>query len=86
MALVDREALQLRWDAMTQTPVAASANGSFQIWFDNPESLARKYALVRELGLRGTGMWNVDSLDYAATQGPRARETQAMWAALQAMY
>lgn len=86
MALVERDSLQLHWDAMTQTPVAASVNGSFQIWFDNPASLVRKYALVHELGLRGTGLWNVDSLDYAATQGPRAYETLAMWAALQAMY
>lgn len=82
--LIKRESLPVHWDAMTQSPFVRSANGSYQIWFDNPQSLRLKYQLVRELGLRGAGMWNADTLDYASSSGVRAHETQAMWQALHA--
>lgn len=83
--LIAREKLPVHWDAMTQSPFVVSANGSYQIWFDNLQSLRLKYQLVRELGLRGAGMWNADTLDYASSDSARARETQAMWQALHAI-
>lgn len=86
--LMKREKLSVQWDAATQSPFAVSANGSYQIWFDNPQSLRLKYQLVKELGLRGAGMWNADTLDYASSEGDaRAHETQtqAMWQALHAI-
>lgn len=35
-----------------------------QVWFDDKESLKLKYDMALDLGLRGVGMWEADSLDY----------------------
>lgn len=77
--LVKSHGLVEQWDPTTQTPfVWYSLEGRrSQIWFDNPRSLKAKYALVRELGLRGVGMWNADTLDYSA-----ANDTRLMWSSL----
>ncbi|CAI5711035.1 unnamed protein product [Hyaloperonospora brassicae] len=77
--LIERQGLVEQWDPVTQTPfVSYSSEGQpLQIWFDNPRSLRDKYALVRELGLRGVGMWNADTLDYSA-----ANDSAIMWSSL----
>jgi hypothetical protein len=57
----------------------------WQVWYDDPRSLAAKYSLAAELGLRGVGVWNLDLLDYADATGPAAQQqTRDMWAALRA--
>jgi spore germination protein YaaH len=53
-----------------------------QVWFDDPVSLAPKYALAAALGLRGVGMWNLDALGYASSNPVVQYQTAAMWAAL----
>uniref|UniRef100_A0AAV1TEQ7 GH18 domain-containing protein n=1 Tax=Peronospora matthiolae TaxID=2874970 RepID=A0AAV1TEQ7_9STRA len=77
--LMKSRGLVLQWDAMTQTPFVSysSAGQQLQLWFDNPNSLRSKYALARELGLRGVGMWNADALDYSAEN-----DSQIMWGSL----
>lgn len=51
---------------------------TYQIWYDDPESLALKYNISTYHGLRGVGMWNADAVDFAIDpQG--AKE---MWDAL----
>ncbi|KAL4159751.1 hypothetical protein PRNP1_000324 [Phytophthora ramorum] len=82
--LVKSHGLIEQWDPLTETPFVwySSPNkGSsrrVQLWFDNPRSLKGKYRLARELGLRGVGMWNADTLDYAANNS----DTRLMWSAL----
>ena len=53
-----------------------------QVWYDDPESLMRKYAVAAEMHLRGVGMWNVDCLDYKSTNPAVKEQTRAMWDAL----
>ena len=50
-----------------------------EVWYDDAKSLAPKYALARDNGLRGVGMWQATSLDYTGTF---QAETDAMWAAI----
>ncbi|KAJ8526076.1 hypothetical protein ON010_g15103 [Phytophthora cinnamomi] len=85
--LVKSHGLVEQWDPTTQTPFVWYAppaeEGSppsrrLQIWFDNPRSLRAKYQLVRELRLRGVGMWNADTLDYSSD----SNDTRLMWSSL----
>ena len=48
-----------------------------QIWFDNPTTLAAKYAWVAKAGLRGVGIFETTMLD-RCSNASRA----AMWGAL----
>lgn len=51
---------------------------TYQIWYDDPESLALKYNISTYHGLRGVGMWNADAVDFAIDpQGAKG-----MWDAL----
>ncbi|OQR91608.1 Di-N-acetylchitobiase [Achlya hypogyna] len=74
-----------RWDNMTATPyfqrtvMRGGASVTVQTWYDDPESLGRKFALAGTLG--GVGMWHVDSLDYSGKDAP-TNETLAMWTTL----
>ncbi|KAG7385944.1 hypothetical protein PHYPSEUDO_000906 [Phytophthora pseudosyringae] len=82
--LVKAHRLVEQWDPTTLTPFvwySPPEGGRSQIWFDNPRSLKAKYALVRELGLRGVGMWNADTLDYAASA-----DSRLMWSSLAAAF
>jgi len=62
----------LQWNKTSQSPYFTFNDFTtgliHQAQFDNPASLIIKYKLARQLGLRGVGMWNIDSLDYSNTQ------------------
>ena len=52
-----------------------------QIWYDDPESLSRKYHFAADKNLRGVGMWQADALDYGnSTVAVKTRVS--MWNAL----
>lgn len=56
-------------------------NSSYQVWYDDAESLGLKYKLVHDLNLHGVGMWNVDCVDYDnSTMSTKLRNL--MWNAL----
>ena len=52
-----------------------------EVWYDDATTLKPKYALARDNGLRGVGMWRASALDYT---GKHQNETNAMWAAIKA--
>ncbi len=47
------------WDSQSQTPWFSYKDGSkwYQVWYDNVESLSRKYDLADSKNLLGVGMW-----------------------------
>ena len=49
-----------------------------EIWYDDATTLAKKYALAKQHGLRGVGMWNAAKLDFVHFQN----ESAAMWDAI----
>ena len=52
-----------------------------QVRYDDPHSLSLKYAAAETLGLRGVGVWNIDSLDFS--DAPYAvQQTKEMFDAL----
>lgn len=68
------------WDRETLSPRFNFVNNTitYQIWYDDPESLALKYNISTYHGLRGVGMWNADAVDFAIDpQGAKG-----MWDAL----
>ena len=48
-----------------------------QIWFDDDETLAFKYAASEAMNLGGVGMWNIDCLGYDDTDDPRVAALNA---------
>ena len=57
-------------------------NVTYQVWYDDPLSLAMKYKLALDNDLRGVGMWNADAVNLAKdTLG-----TMLMWGALPDYY
>ena len=54
--LPDRDRL---WDEISSTPWYRYKDGQrwMQVWYDDPQSLALKYNLAVEHGLKGVGMW-----------------------------
>jgi len=50
-----------------------------QVWFDNPQSLALKYQLAAELGIKGIGFWNLDCLAYGGSDALARGQTEEMW-------
>jgi di-N-acetylchitobiase len=81
--------VQAKWDEMSQTPYlvvqmeqiitsTGATNSVSQIWYDDLKSLGLKYALAKDLNLRGVGMWHGDSLDYLEAPD----DSQDMWRAL----
>uniref|UniRef100_A0A8C8MIN3 Di-N-acetylchitobiase n=2 Tax=Oncorhynchus tshawytscha TaxID=74940 RepID=A0A8C8MIN3_ONCTS len=52
-----------------------------QVWYDDPESIALKVAYVRELGLKGAGMWCGNLLDYS-NDSVAQEQSRDMWNAL----
>ncbi len=51
------------WDETAQAPYLHSAADGVWIGYDDPESIAAKLALAKELGLRGAMIWDVTSDD-----------------------
>jgi spore germination protein YaaH len=49
-----------------------STGSRYQVWFDDENTLRQKseYAMMKR-GLRGMGMWTIDSVDYTADSGAR---------------
>ncbi|KAL0583787.1 hypothetical protein ABG067_006342 [Albugo candida] len=73
------------WDGLSDTPyytysALENPDEKGQIWFEDARSLSRKYALVRELGLRGGGMWHADTLAYG-----KDAESENIWNSFKAM-
>lgn len=68
------------WDKKTLSPHFNFVNNTitYQIWYDDPESLALKYNISSYHGLRGVGMWNADAVDFAIDP----RGAKEMWDAL----
>ncbi|XP_062621506.1 di-N-acetylchitobiase-like [Saccostrea cucullata] len=54
------------WDKKTLSPYFNFVNNTvtYQIWYDDPESLVLKYNISTYHGLRGVGMWNADAVDF----------------------
>ncbi|XP_005100833.1 di-N-acetylchitobiase [Aplysia californica] len=57
-----------KWNASSSTPYFTYTDEiygtTYQVQFDDPHSLSLKCKLAKQKGLRGVGMWNIDSLDY----------------------
>eukprot|EP00040_Diaphanoeca_grandis_P012293 m.62432 g.62432 ORF g.62432 m.62432 type:complete len:401 (-) comp23154_c1_seq3:152-1354(-) len=76
-------ATKRRWDDSTQSPYFNYRDGAgriHQVWYDDAESLAIKYALATKAGLRGTGPYTFDDLAYETSA--QRKDSAAMWAAL----
>lgn len=73
------------WDNVQKAPYYMymdSGGQVHQVWYDDPQSISLRAAYVKNLGLRGIGMWNANLLDY--TDDPIAKQqTKDMWDALQ---
>jgi di-N-acetylchitobiase len=56
------------WDAWSQTPFLRYTDPhqgtAYEIWYENQESLALKYAYAKKAGVRGVGMWQANSINY----------------------
>jgi len=52
------------------------AKGRHSVWYDDPETLLRKYAECKKLGTHGVAFWTADMPDYATNEGTQ------MWAAV----
>ncbi|KAG2452834.1 hypothetical protein HYH02_002180 [Chlamydomonas schloesseri] len=80
-----RNSTALTWDPLAASPhfnyVDRATGQVHQVWFETPESLALRYRLARDLGLRGVGTWNLGAVEHSGAAGPEARQdTAAMWA------
>ena len=57
------------WDEVSKTPyfnyVEEATNTSYQVWYDDPESLSIKYKIAEDMGLGGVGFWTGNYLDYS---------------------
>ena len=57
------------WDEVSKTPyfnyVEEASNTSYQVWYDDPESLGIKYKIAEDMGLGGVGFWTGNYLDYS---------------------
>jgi len=51
-------------------------SGYQQRWFDTPETLNEKYQMALRNGVRGFGMWYMDSVKYPLNENPI---TQKFW-------
>lgn len=68
------------WDPVAKSPFFAATDpisgAIYQIWYDDPQSLAIKFQLVPSLHLRGAGNWQADALNYGDP-----KEVAEMWGA-----
>jgi len=72
------------WDSSSMSPYASiqSSDGSWeQLRYDGPVSLGYKTQMAAEEGLKGTGIWTANNLDYG--DSPEAEAMRAlMWGAM----
>jgi hypothetical protein len=64
------------------TLLAALPSCILQVWYDDPASLALKYQVAADYGLKGIGFWNLDCLDYSSADKLVQQQTREMWAAV----
>ena len=72
------------WDNASSTPwfeYAATDGSIHQCWYDDPRSLALKYAAAAECGARGVAFWTGDSF-HRANGTKSAGAARDMWAAV----
>jgi di-N-acetylchitobiase len=73
------------WATFNFVNASAAPPVVYQAWLDTPATLAPKYRFARERGLRGVGLWTVDSVSWGAPQLPAVwRDARDMWVALDA--
>ena len=65
--------------SMTRHVIWKNASGdSHDLWYDDPQTLAAKYAAAKSAGMRAVGMWTPDSVRWNKSAAT------AMWGALPA--
>ncbi|XP_050410641.1 di-N-acetylchitobiase [Patella vulgata] len=68
--LIETKHITVNFDNATMTPFFTyqeADNTTYQIWFDDAQSLKLKYDMAVQFGLRGVSMWTADSIDYNNT-------------------
>jgi len=70
----DEESLLSR--RLRREPWMDRGSGYQQRWFDTPETLNEKYQMALRNGVRGFGMWYMDSVKYPLSENPM---TQKFW-------
>ena len=58
-----------------------AAGQTHEVRYDDPSSLAMRYAYAKSEDFRGVGMWHADSLDYS-DEPTAKKQTKAMWDAI----
>jgi len=55
-----------KWDWASGTPTFnyRQDGQDYQVWYDDPQSLSIKYQIAKMMGLKGTGFWTGNFLDY----------------------
>ena len=69
-----------KWDEGAESPYFSYGpveGRMYQFRYDDPQSLGRKYAAARALGLAGVGMWSAQDLNY-----DNDTQVASMWGAL----
>ncbi|XP_060685993.1 di-N-acetylchitobiase [Hemiscyllium ocellatum] len=82
MRLLPRSITGRFWDDVQKAPYFIyEVNDTYhQVWYDDPQSISIKAAIIKKLNLRGIGMWNGNLLNY---DDPKAAiQTKEMWDAL----
>jgi len=54
-----------------------------EIWYDDAETLARKYKLAEDFNMKGVGWWTVDAIYHDDPADDDVENIQAMWDALE---
>jgi len=56
-----------KWDENSKTPYFhyVDSNNTYQVWYDDPESLHIKYKIAWDMNLGGVGFWTGNFLDYS---------------------
>ena len=55
------------WDEVSKTPYFhySESNTTYQVWYDDQESLHIKYKIAMDMHLGGVGFWTGNFLDYS---------------------
>ena len=83
--MISRSYTGQRWSQAYQSPYFNyydTVGGVHQVWYDNPDSLAKKYVISSDKKLRGIAIWNSDLLDYGDLTRSK-QQTKLMWDAVQ---